>query len=156
MNEASPIAEAAATARAAEPVPVAAVKIGVLLVNLGTPDAADAPAVRRYLKEFLSDPRVIENQGRLWKLVLNGIILPVRPRRKARDYRKIWNQEKNESPLKTITRAQAEKLATRLEPLGRRLMVDWAMRYGNPSIASRLEAMVAQGCERILVLPLFS
>ena len=155
MNEASPIAEAAATARAAEPVPAEAGKIGVLLVNLGTPDAADAPAVRRYLKEFLSDPRVIENQGRLWKLVLNGIILPVRPRRKARDYRKIWNQEKNESPLKTITRAQAEKLATRLEPLGRRLTVDWAMRYGNPAIASRLEAMVAQGCERILVLPLY-
>jgi ferrochelatase len=155
MNEASPIAEAAATAVAAEPVPAAAGKIGVLLVNLGTPDAADAPAVRRYLKEFLSDPRVIENQGRLWKLVLNGIILPVRPRRKARDYRRIWNQEKNESPLKTITRSQAEKLAVRLEPLGRRLMVDWAMRYGNPSIASRLEAMVAQGCERILVLPLY-
>ena len=153
MNEASPIAEAAATAVAAEPVPAA--KIGVLLVNLGTPDAADAPAVRRYLKEFLSDPRVIENQGRLWKLILNGFILPVRPRRKARDYRKIWNQEKNESPLKTITRAQAEKLATRLAPLGRRLTVDWAMRYGNPAIASRLEAMVAQGCERILVLPLY-
>ena len=85
-------------------------QIGVLLVNLGTPDAADAAGVRRYLKEFLTDPRVIENQGRLWKLVLNGIILPIRPRRKARDYRKIWNKEKNESPLKTITRSQAEKL----------------------------------------------
>ena len=139
----------------AAPVPAAAGKIGVLLVNLGTPDAADAPAVRRYLKEFLSDPRVIENQGRLWKLVLNGIILPIRPRRKARDYRKIWNDEKNESPLKTITRAQAEKLAASARALRRRLMVDWAMRYGNPSIASRLEALVAQGCERILVLPLY-
>jgi ferrochelatase len=155
MNEASPIAEAAATAVAAEPVPAAAGKIGVLLVNLGTPDAADAPAVRRYLKEFLSDPRVIEDQGALWKLILNGIILPVRPRLKARDYRKIWNQEKNESPLKTITRAQAEKLGSALEPLGRHLVVDWAMRYGNPSIESRLAAMVAQGCERILVLPLY-
>ena len=82
-------------------------RVGVLLVNLGTPDGADAASVRRYLKEFLSDPRVIENQGVLWQLVLNGVILPIRPRRKARDYAKIWNQEKNESPLKTITRAQA-------------------------------------------------
>jgi ferrochelatase len=155
MNEASPIADAAPAAPAPEPPLGAAPKIGVLLVNLGTPDAADPVAVRRYLQEFLTDPRVIEKQGRLWKLVLNGIILRVRPRRKARDYRKIWNQEKNESPLKTITRAQAEKLATRLQPLGRRLTVDWAMRYGNPSIPSRLEAMAAQDCERILVLPLY-
>jgi len=129
-------------------------RIGVLLVNLGTPDAADAPAVRRYLKEFLSDPRVIEDQGLVWRLVLNGVILPIRPRRKARDYRKIWNLEQNESPLKTITRAQAEKLAATLESVGQ-LKVDWAMRYGNPSIASRVEALVADGCERILVLPLY-
>src|SRR5262245_17728686 len=74
--------------------------IGVLLVNLGTPDTADAAGVRRYLKEFLSDSRVIENQGAVWQLVLNGIILPIRPRIKARDYRKIWNTELNESPLK--------------------------------------------------------
>src|SRR3954462_4815688 len=86
-------------------------RIGVLLVNLGTPDSADARGVRVYLKEFLSDPRVIENQGLLWKVVLNGIILNTRPARKARDYQKIWNLEKNESPLKTITRAQSEKLA---------------------------------------------
>ena len=85
-------------------------KIGVLLTNLGTPDGADAASVRRYLKEFLSDKRVIENQGPLWKLVLNGVILPIRPRRKARDYRKIWNNERDESPLKTVTRSQAEKL----------------------------------------------
>src|SRR5215203_4813704 len=94
--------------------PIAAIspeRIGVLLVNLGTPDSADARGVRVYLREFLSDPRVIENQGLLWKLILNGIILRVRPRRKARDYRKIWNVEKNESPLKTITRAQSDKLA---------------------------------------------
>ena len=114
MNEALPVAEASAAKLAPEAAPpVAAGKIGVLLVNLGTPDAADAPAVRRYLKEFLTDPRVIENQGPLWSIVLNGIILRTRPRRKARDYRKIWNQERNESPLKTITRAQAEKLAAR-------------------------------------------
>src|SRR5256885_11478375 len=95
----------------AKPAPVAKPeRIGVLLVNLGTPDRADARGVRVYLKEFLSDPRVIENQGLLWKLTLNGIILNTRPRRKARDYQKIWNSEKNESPLKTITRAQSEKL----------------------------------------------
>jgi ferrochelatase len=153
MNETLPIAEAPALAtEAASP---AAGRIGVLLVNLGTPDAADAPAVRRYLKEFLTDPRVIENQGPLWSLVLNGIILRIRPRRKARDYAKIWNHEKNESPLKTITRSQAEKLASALAPLGPRLAVDWAMRYGHPSIASRLAELTAQGCERILVIPLY-
>ena len=99
MNTAIPIESAK---------PVAAAKlphVGVLLVNLGTPDTADARGVRVYLKEFLSDPRVIENQGLVWKLILNGIILRVRPGRKARDYRKIWNTEKNESPLKTITRS---------------------------------------------------
>src|SRR5207253_5555894 len=85
-------------------------RIGVLLVNLDTPDTADTRGVRVYLKEFLSDPRVIENQGLFWKLVLNGVILRIRPRRKARDYLKIWNVEQNESPLKTITRGQADKL----------------------------------------------
>jgi ferrochelatase len=139
---------------AGETVPVAN-RIGVLLVNLGSPDTPDAEGVRRYLREFLSDARVIEDQGLMWKLVLNGVILRIRPRRKARDYRKIWNKEKNESPLKTITRSQAEKLDSALEPLGRDLTVDWAMRYGNPSIASRLEAMMARGCERILVMPLY-
>src|SRR5438309_7617932 len=130
-------------------------RVGVLLVNLGTPDTADAKGVRVYLREFLSDPRVIENQGLLWKLVLNGIILPLRPYRKARDYRKIWNTEKNESPLKTITRSQAEKLGSTLEPLGGHLKVDWAMRYGYPSIASRLKALIKDGCERLLVIPLY-
>src|SRR3984957_10732662 len=129
--------------------------IGVLLVNLGTPDAAEPKAVRRYLKEFLSDRRVIENDTLLWKFVLNGIILPLRSRRKARDYEKIWNREKNESPLKTITRSQAEKLAGILEPLGKHVIVDWAMRYASPSIASRLEALIAHGCDRILVMPLY-
>src|ERR1700704_622183 len=129
-------------------------RVGVLLVNLGTPDSADARGVRAYLREFLSDPRVIEDQGLLWKLVLNGIILRVRPRRKARDYQKIWNTEKNESPLKTITRAQAEKLAAAISDHGH-VVVDWAMRYGNPSISSRIEAMMAQGCDRLLVVPLY-
>jgi ferrochelatase len=128
-------------------------RVGVLLVNLGSPDTADAKGVRVYLREFLSDRRVIENQGLFWKLVLNCIILVVRPRRKARDYQKIWNTEKNESPLRTITRAQAEKLGRSLEES--QIVVNWAMRYGNPSIRSRMNALTAQGCDRILVVPLY-
>jgi ferrochelatase len=129
-------------------------RIGVLLVNLGTPDTADARGVRVYLREFLSDPRVIEDQGLVWKLVLNGIILRIRPGRKARDYRKIWNAEKIESPLKTITRAQADKLTASISDHDH-LVVDWAMRYGNPSIRSRIDALTAQGCDRLLVVPLY-
>ncbi|MGB8400988.1 ferrochelatase [Bradyrhizobium sp.] len=129
-------------------------RVGVLLVNLGTPDSADARGVRVYLKEFLSDPRVIEDQGLLWKLILNGIILRVRPGRKARDYRKIWNLEQDESPLKTITRTQAEKLAAAISDHDH-VIVDWAMRYGNPSISSRIDALTAQGCGRLLVVPLY-
>jgi ferrochelatase len=129
-------------------------QIGVLLVNLGTPDSADRRGVRVYLKEFLSDPRVIEKQNLTWKLLLNGIILNTRPQRKAKDYLKIWNTDRNESPLKTITRAQSDKLADALagEP---RIVVDWAMRYGNPSIASRIAALTEQGCDRILLVPLY-
>jgi protoporphyrin/coproporphyrin ferrochelatase len=129
-------------------------RVGVLLVNLGTPDSADTKGVRVYLKEFLSDPRVIEDQGLFWKLALNGIILNTRPRRKARDYLKIWNTDKNESPLKTITRAQAEKLAEAIADHDH-VVVDWAMRYGNPSIRSRIDALTAQGCDRLLVVPLY-
>jgi ferrochelatase len=129
-------------------------RVGVLLVNLGTPDSADAKGVRAYLKEFLSDPRVIENQGLYWKLVLNGVILNIRPARKARDYQKIWNLENNESPLKTITRAQSDKLAASIADHDH-VVVDWAMRYGNPSIRSRIAALTAQGCDRILVVPLY-
>ena len=130
-------------------------RIGVLIVNLGTPDATDAPSVRRYLREFLSDARVIENQGLIWKFVLNAIILPRRPRVKGRDYEKIWNRERNESPLKTITRAQAGKLRATLDAIDPTIMVDWAMRYGNPSLQSRIEALAKAGCERILLLPLY-
>ncbi|WP_050423489.1 ferrochelatase [Bradyrhizobium tropiciagri] len=129
-------------------------RVGVLLVNLGTPDTADAVGVRAYLKEFLSDPRVIEDQGLVWKLILNGIILRVRPARKARDYLKIWNTEKNESPLKTITRSQADKLAEAIADHDH-VVVDWAMRYGNPSIKQRIEALAAQGCGRLLLVPLY-
>jgi ferrochelatase len=129
-------------------------RVGVLLVNLGTPDTADTKGVRVYLREFLSDPRVIEDQGLRWKLILNGIILRIRPARKARDYRKIWNFEKNESPLKTITRSQSEKLAEAIADHDH-VVVDWAMRYGNPSIKSRIDALTAQGCGRLLVVPLY-
>src|ERR1700753_1715689 len=129
-------------------------RVGVLLVNLGPPDTADARGVRVYLKEFLSDPRVIENQGLLWKLALNGIILRRRPRIRARDYQKIWNKDRDESPLKTITRAQAEKLARGVAGHDH-VEVDWAMRYGNPSIKAGIDALMKRGCERILVVPLY-
>ena len=128
-------------------------RIGVLLVNLGTPDATDYWSMRRYLKEFLSDRRVAEENPVKWWLILNLIILSVRPGGKGKDYEKIWNREKNESFLKTITRAQADKLAASLPD--ERILVDWAMRYGNPSIASRLEAMQKNGCDRILLIPLY-
>ena len=128
-------------------------RIGVLLINLGTPDATDYWSMRRYLKEFLSDRRVVEENPIKWWLILNLIILSVRPGRKGKDYEKIWNREKNESFLKTITRAQADKLAASVPD--ERILVDWAMRYGNPSIASRLEAMQKSGCDRILLIPLY-
>ena len=129
-------------------------KIGVLLVNLGTPDGTDYWSIRRYLKEFLSDRRVIEMNPALWWLILNGIVLTLRPSRSGEAYRSIWNEELDESPLRTITRAQAEKVAG---ALGHRaeIVVDWAMRYGNPSIASRIAALAGQGCDRLLVFPLY-
>jgi ferrochelatase len=131
-------------------------RIGVLLVNLGTPDGTDYWSMRRYLKEFLSDRRVIETPRLIWWPILNLIILSVRPRRRGRDYAAIWNRERDEGPLKTITRAQTEGLAARLEDLaGGTLVLDWAMRYGNPSIASRLQALQRQGCDRILLVPLY-
>lgn len=136
--------------------PVRFGQVGVLLVNLGTPDATDYWSMRRYLKEFLSDRRVIETTRLIWWPLLNGIILTFRPGRKGRDYDTIWNRERNEGPLKTITRAQAEAVAAQFEgAAGGRVKVDWAMRYGNPSIASRLDALQKQGCERILLVPLY-
>ena len=136
---------------------VASGRIGVLLVNLGTPDATDYWSMRRYLKEFLSDRRVIETPRLIWWFILNLVILTIRPSRSARKYEKVWNRERDESPLKTITRAQSEKLAASIATGGgaEKIVVDWAMRYGNPSIASRLAAMQAQGCERILIVPLY-
>ncbi|MBM3636734.1 MAG: ferrochelatase [Alphaproteobacteria bacterium] len=130
-------------------------KIGVLLLNLGTPDATDYWSMRRYLKEFLSDRRVIEVPRLLWWPILNLIILTVRPGRKGKDYDSIWNKELNESPLKTISRSQAEKLASKLSLMDDRIIVDWGMRYGNPSTPERLKALQAAGCDRILLVPLY-
>ncbi len=153
MNEISfPVA--AVSHRPADHPQVSSGAVGVLIVNLGTPDATDAKSVRRYLREFLHDKRVIEEDTITWKFVLNAIILPLRPGRKGLDYQKIWNTEKNESPLKTITRSQADKLAAAL-PRDAWIFVDWAMRYGNPSMRSRLAALMSQGCDRILVVPLY-
>ncbi len=128
--------------------------IGVLLVNLGTPDATGYWPMRRYLKEFLSDRRVIELNPILWQLILNLFVLTRRPFKSGEAYRQIWNRERDESPLRTVTRAQAEKIATQLvqDP---RVQIGWAMRYGNPSIASRLEALRRAGCDRILLFPLY-
>src|SRR4051795_3508295 len=136
---------ASSALRPADHPPVVSGRIGVLIVNLGTPDATDYWSMRRYLKEFLSDTRVIEENRLKWWLILNLIILTIRPGRKGKDYDKIWNRERDESPLKTITRSQSEKLRQMLAPVDGRLVVDWAMRYGNPSIASRLEALQKQG-----------
>ncbi|MEM1047303.1 MAG: ferrochelatase [Pseudomonadota bacterium] len=132
--------------------PVNTGKIGVLLINLGTPDATDYWSMRRYLKEFLSDRRVIETSRFLWWPILNLIILTTRPTASGEAYEAIWNKELDESPLRTITRSQAELLQQRMDA---RIHVDWAMRYGNPSILSRLEAMKDAGCDRILLAPLY-
>ena len=129
-------------------------KVGVLLVNLGTPDGTDFKPMRRYLKEFLSDSRVIEWPKIAWYPILYGIVLNTRPKKSGAAYAEIWNTEKNESPLRTFTRAQGEKLAERLAMHGN-LVVDWGMRYGNPSIAERTDALMEKGCERILVFPLY-
>ncbi len=129
-------------------------RIGVLLLNLGTPDGTGYWPMRRYLKEFLSDQRVIEEPRWKWWPILNLIILTVRPAKKGRDYATIWNNEKNEGPLKTITRSQSEQLSRRLEAQPR-IIVDWAMRYANPTTESRIEALKAQGCDRILLVPLY-
>ena len=136
-------------------------RIGVLLSNLGTPDATDYWSMRRYLSEFLSDRRVIETPRLIWFLILNLVILTIRPGRKGKDYAAIWNRELDESPLKTTTRNQAEKLQAAvakglLGPGGaEKVVVDWAMRYGNPSIRSALDRMAAAGCDRILLVPLY-
>ena len=135
--------------------PVAFGKVGLLLVNLGTPEATDYWSMRRYLSQFLSDRRVIEVSPWFWQPLLQGVILTTRPKKSGAAYDEIWNRERNESPLKTITRDQAEGLAARLADLGDRLVVDWAMRYGQPALGERIEALHKAGCERILIMPLY-
>lgn len=128
-------------------------KTGVLLINLGTPDAPNAPAVRRYLKEFLSDPRVVEIPRVLWWLILNGIILNTRPKKSAAKYAAIW--ENDGSPLRLHTERQAKLLRGYLGARGHHVAVDYAMRYGTPSIVSVLSRLKAEGCQRLLLLPMY-
>jgi ferrochelatase len=126
------------------------VSVGVLLVNLGTPDAPEARAVRRYLAEFLSDPRVVEIPRLLWLPILYGSVLRTRPRRSAEAYRKVWTNEG--SPLAAIAKRQADALGERMPES---VMVDYAMRYGRPGIASAIQRMTSAGCTRILAAPLY-
>ena len=128
-------------------------KTGVLLVNLGTPDSTNWWDIRRYLKEFLSDKRVIEVNPVLWQIILNLFILNFRPSKTAHAYKKIWLKETNESPLRYYTRNQAEKLQQEL--VGDNIIVNFAMRYGNPSIKLKLNELKNNGCENIIILPLY-
>ncbi len=125
-------------------------RIGVLLINLGTPDAADARAVRRYLAEFLSDRRVVEIPRLLWQPILRGVVLTTRPKKSAHAYQQVWTDDG--SPLAAVTKAQSDALQG---AFGDDVLVDWAMRYGNPAIGDRLTAMKKAGCERILLAPLY-
>jgi ferrochelatase len=126
----------------------------VLLINLGTPDGTGYRPMRRYLKQFLSDRRVIEEPRLKWWFILHVIVLSVRPTRKGKAYARIWNKANDEGPLKTITRSQAEKLAAAFAGQ-ERIVIEWAMRYGRPDIDSRIARLCAQGCERILLVPLY-
>ena len=128
-------------------------KTGVLIVNLGTPDSTSWWDVRKYLKEFLSDRRVIELNPFIWQIILNVVILTLRPSKSAHAYKKIWLKEINESPLLYYTRSQAEKLKDRIG--NKNLIVEFAMRYGNPSIKSKLIGLKKSGCENIILLPLY-
>jgi ferrochelatase len=128
-------------------------KTGVLLINLGTPDSTNWWDIRRYLKEFLSDTRVIEVNPVIWQIILNLFILNFRPSKTAQAYKKIWLKETNESPLRYYTRNQAEKLQQEL--VGENIIVNFAMRYGNPSIKSKLNELKKNGCENIIILPLY-
>ena len=131
-------------------------KIGVLLANLGTPDGYDYWSMRRYLNEFLSDKRVVDLPDWKWQPILQGIILTVRPSKSGANYKSIWNHDLNESPLLTITKDQTRKIAESVAAKhGDGIMVDFCMRYGNPSTESKVRAMVEAGCEKILFFPLY-
>ncbi|RAI61136.1 ferrochelatase [Roseicella frigidaeris] len=147
--------QAGASRPAPEAPPARGGRIGVLLVNLGTPDGTGYWAIRRYLSEFLSDRRVIEANPLWWQPLLQGVILTTRPFRTGAAYRAIWREDRNESPLRHITRGQAARLAAAWPQEGTGVMIDWAMRYGKPSIAERLQALVTRGCDRVLLVPLY-
>ena len=128
-------------------------KTGVLLINLGTPDTTGWWDIRKYLKEFLSDRRVIEVNPLIWQIILNLFILTFRPSKTAHAYKKIWRKESNESPLLYFTRNQATKLNEKIG--NKKIIADFAMRYGNPSIKSKLNKLKEEGCENIVILPLY-
>ena len=128
-------------------------KNGVLLVNLGTPDSTSWWDIRKYLREFLSDKRVIEVNPILWQIILNLIILNLRPSKTAKAYKEIWMTDINESPLRYYTKQQTQKLKEKFN--GQNIIIDYAMRYGNPSIKSRLEKLQSEGCENIILFPLY-
>ena len=128
-------------------------KTGVLLINLGTPDTTNWWDIRRYLKEFLSDRRVIEVNPLIWKIILNLFILTFRPAKTAKAYKEIWMKEENKSPLRYFTEMQTKKLSEKIE--NKDLIIDFAMRYGNPSIKSKINNMKKNGCEKLIILPLY-
>ena len=128
-------------------------KNGVLLVNLGTPDSTSWWDIRKYLREFLSDKRVIEVNPILWQIILNLIILNLRPSKTAKAYKEIWMTDINESPLRYYTEQQTQKLKEKFN--GKNIIIDYAMRYGNPSIKSRLQKLQSEGCENIILFPLY-
>ena len=132
--------------------PIRTPKVGVLLLNLGTPDDTDYWSMRRFLSEFLSDRRVIEVNPLLWQPLLQGVILSVRPQKSGANYRRIWDEQAGDSPLRVISRRQASKLQERL---GGNVVVEIGMRYGNPSTSAGIEALQAAGCEKILLAPLY-
>ncbi len=128
-------------------------KTGILIINLGTPDSTSWWDIRKYLKEFLSDRRVIELNPIIWQLILNLFILTFRPSKTAHAYKKIWIKETNQSPLLYFTKNQSDKLKEKIG--NENVIVDFAMRYGNPSIKSRLYTLQTKGCENIIILPLY-
>ncbi len=155
MPEPKPDSNRLAHAPATHPA-VKAAKIGVLLANLGTPDATDYWSMRRYLSEFLSDKRVVDLPGWKWQPILQLVILSFRPQKSGANYAKIWNRSREESPLLTITRDQTAAIRKSVSDLyGDQVMVDFCMRYGNPTTRSKVRAMVEAGCEKILFFPLY-
>lgn len=135
--------------------PVKPKKIGVLLLNLGTPDATDYWSMRKYLSEFLSDQRVIDYPKIFWQPLLQGIILSRRPFTSGEAYKSIWNTEKNESPLKTYTRSQCEKIKAHMQDKYPQLVFEWGMRYGNPSTQAGIDSLFEQGCDRVVLFALY-